>query len=464
VTIFLFQALMALYVGLVVLMAARHRGARALIVLMAGLLILSLTLNVPRIYPGLRAVDSAMRNGAAGILFGLAALDTKRLVRVIRSPMFAGAMVVLGISVVSAIDNWTLAVNPDRMMDALRTCATGIALLVALGTLLSEEAMLRDVALLLALCLLMVAFSGVTDRYIGALYTDLESVSIEVDRVRGLRGQANGLAYFSAYGVPLFEAMRRLSERRSHRIFWLGAIVTAGLCVLLTQSRAGAIVYALALLFTFGRRGAGKTLIPVVTAALGFLVLSRPDRLMGLLTGTGLPIVQRFQTLLQGSASADQSVQIRAEVLRTSLEHWSRSQWLGVGPWQFPEISAYNAHNTWAQVLVELGAIGLTLYVVFLLVSLLSFVGTSMQSERTTGVRELNRAFGGMALLNIAASSFSNGMFDLLFFVFLGVGMAIRLAPRTSLLPWWPDPAGMATQASNVQHAPHLNGPGIGRP
>jgi hypothetical protein len=440
VTLFLFQGLMALYIGLTVLLAARHRGARALVVLMTGLLILSFTLNVPRIYPELRAIDSAMRNGAAGVLFALSALDTRRLMRVLKSPVFVGALVVLGVTMVSAIDNWTLAVSPGRMMDAIRTCVTGIALFTAVGTLVADEAMLRDVALLIAVCLAIVALSGVTDRYLGALRTDIESISLQVDRVGGLRGQSNGLAYFAGYGVPLFEAMRRLSERRSHRLFWLGAIVTAGLCVLLTQSRAGAIVFAFALLLAFGRRGAGKTLIPVVAAVLGFIVVARPDRLMGLLTGSGLPIVQRFQRLMEGTANADQSVQIRTDVLRVSLEHWSQRQWLGVGPWQFPEISSFNAHNTWAQVLVELGAIGLTFYVVFMIISLLAFVGTSLQADRTNGIRELNRGFGGMALIMIVASSFSNAMFDLFFFLVLGIGMALRLAPRTSILPLWPDP------------------------
>ncbi len=158
-------------------------------------------------------------------------------------------------------------------------------------------------------------------------------------RYRGILQDPNELAL--AIGTAMaFAFAFYMRKRTMPRLYFLGlAIAAIGLCVILTKSRGGLLVF-MACLGVFGLRKFGAKF-----AAVG-LVLAGP---MMLLSG-------------RGEQEASQSSMERMEAWMTGLEFFKRDPILGVGLGQFNEHHWLTAHNSYLLVASETGILGFFLW------------------------------------------------------------------------------------------------------
>jgi O-antigen ligase len=166
----------------------------------------------------------------------------------------------------------------------------------------------------------------------------------------------NDLSLALTLSIPLSYYL--LLRRRGWRIIWIAQIVAVLLSCLLTASRMGAVTTALALS------------IVIVTADR----LRRNERLLLVTTVVAAAIVC---TTLIPEASWSRLASILTEMQYGTLNHrtaiWSaavdefgKRPIVGVGAGAFglavDPLEAYSAHNTFISVLIELGTVGLVLF------------------------------------------------------------------------------------------------------
>jgi len=157
-------------------------------------------------------------------------------------------------------------------------------------------------------------------------------------RYRGALNDPNELALTLAAGLPFaFAFFER--KRSAGRLLLLGlTLALVGVCVFLTGSRGGQLVFLAVLAVYFVKRYGPRGLAIVLVCAAPMLALSG------------------------GRSDADASSEERLEMLRSAMELLRWYPFRGVGYAQIMEYQALTAHNSYALAGAELGFPGLVLF------------------------------------------------------------------------------------------------------
>jgi O-antigen ligase len=185
-------------------------------------------------------------------------------------------------------------------------------------------------------------------------------------RASGPIGEANDFAYVLATAVPL--AVYLAWRHREHRVLWLVAGVVLLVTIALTFSRGAVVGLAVAALWAaLHSRTVAKGL---VGAVVGAAVVG------GVLVAVDSPWVN--DRLHAKTAVADENWASREALWRGAIDMFQEQPLLGVGTGLYPHRAAEFvrgepwgivepvAHNAYLEVLAEDGAVGLTLFVVFI--------------------------------------------------------------------------------------------------
>jgi O-antigen ligase len=185
------------------------------------------------------------------------------------------------------------------------------------------------------------------------------SLGIHADRARGpfLQAVANGVS-LNLLGLVALDAYRRRSMPAGATAILLGALPLA---ILATMTRAVWLGFAASVVLLLLR-------LPGALRKAGFAIAS--VGLLGLIVSLSVP---GLRTALEDRAEERGPVDVRLAVYRAASEMFQERPLLGWGVNQVPtelaarmegyHMDAYWAHNTYLEVLLEQGAVGLALYV-----------------------------------------------------------------------------------------------------
>ncbi|HZS36398.1 MAG TPA: O-antigen ligase family protein [Polyangia bacterium] len=308
----------------------------------------------------------------------------------------------------------------DTFVDGLKYLA--IFLLVA--NLIDGEARLRGVVRVLALASLIPAFGGIVSWSRGEHLVDGDRAGWI-----GIFGNPNDLAYHLVVGVALVLAAREAEPRRALRLAWLSALIPLGVAIMLTQSRGGmlasGVVLGLWVVSSLRRSGSSVAMkLAGLALTLGCVVYLAP----------GNPWSTRMES--SRAYGEDVSARGRLDAWRTGLAIAADRPLTGVGAGAFmvawPDYAPGDAgtvrseHNTFIQLVGELGIPGLALF-------LISFVAGVMSAGRAARDPRLRPYARGVqcALAGFAVCSLSGGLaFSWPLYLLLGVALALkRMAP-----------------------------------
>lgn len=332
----------------------------------------------------------------------------------------------LGALILYAALSLTWSELPERGVGALgRYALNAVLLLIVVGTVHRR----REAVGLVTAYVVGATASGLY----GVLFASEEAISDPVRRVSGAVGDANELSAVLVAGFALSVGLS-LVARRSPILragAWTGAVVCLVGCFL-TLSRGGFVALAMVLAASIvfgGRWRAGAMWIAVLVALSGafyFAALAPPqalERLTAVDGGTG-----------------------RTDIWTVGWRMVQDQPVLGVGVGNFQTASIHYllepgrierdefivdrplvAHNTYLHVLAELGAIGLTAFVLIIFLSLRS----ALRAARMFGSREerdmelLSRAVLIGLIGILVADFFISEQFSKQLWLLLGVGPAL---------------------------------------
>jgi O-antigen ligase len=252
----------------------------------------------------------------------------------------------------------------------------------------------------------------------------------------GIFANPNDLAYHLVVGIAMMLAARDAAVPRWKKLSYLALLVPMGVALLLTQSRGGMIAAGIVLgLWALRAVRHAPTLIGVAVAVGCVLYLSPGD-----------PWKHREESSM--SYGEDMSARGRFDAWRTGLAIAAERPLTGVGAGAFviawPDFApgdagpARTAHNTFIQIIAELGVPALLLFLGALVAGLVS-------GSRATRARPLMPYGRGVqcALAGFAVCSVSGGLaFSWPFYLVLGLAVAaarvarpepVAVAPRRAL-------------------------------
>ena len=158
-------------------------------------------------------------------------------------------------------------------------------------------------------------------------------------RYRGILEDPNELAWALCMGLPLAFALYEQRRSKARLAVLAGAVVLAGACTVMTQSRSGQLGMLAMVGVYFVRRFRTRGL--VAAAALGLPLL-----LLGGRSGT----------------AAEASTEERLLCWAEAISMWREHPVLGVGAGQFTDHYYTTAHNSFLLALAELGPLGMLLW------------------------------------------------------------------------------------------------------
>ena len=256
---------------------------------------------------------------------------------------------------------------------------------------------------------------------------DLTSMEMRQDgRVGGPIGQSNEYAHFLDLFLPVIVATYLVSTGPK-KLLMLGGLVISGIAYMMALSR-GAIV-GLAAAGVAGAFWLRAMISPTVIARAGLTAMLLSVAILGgaFAAGYGDLILERFGQFTAGSHVASSGrTTFWTEALRSMLQQ-PISFLTGYG-WEAYESSRefrYATHNEYLNILYNLGAIGLS----FFLVTALNVLRTARAGIRhAAGVSRpflIAFVFGFLALLG---SIFFGGIYAAGIYVWAFVGICMRLA------------------------------------
>jgi O-antigen ligase len=303
----------------------------------------------------------------------------------------------------------------------------------------------------------------------GATAAGLFSVAQAVlvaDRAVGLQGDPNLFALYQVAAIPVAVVLsgRAVGPRR-FGLLLCGAIALAG--VVAAQSRGGLIAATLVLLALLWRGDLGGAWAEHRRqfAALGSI-------LVGGLVALLVAVVPRFDP----TEATESGGTGRLDIWLSGWKAWETTPWLGMGPGQFEAASpqllsttpgvnldpysvlvfeGIEIHNAYLEMLVELGPVGLLLYLGLLGGIALAF----LRVERTPGAGVL-AALLPMLLVFVTATLFLSVLNNKLLWMLAGFAAVLHRLPERS--------AGLLATSPPPMEVPHddddARPTGTGRP
>jgi O-Antigen ligase len=234
-------------------------------------------------------------------------------------------------------------------------------------------------------------------------------------RYRGVLQDPNELALALSVGVAFAFAFASLRRGAWHGILVALTLAAVLLCVYLTQSRGGQLVFLTVLAVYAVWRWRGKALAVMA-------ILAPPGLILATMGGGG------------GRVDAAASTEERMEAWMTGFSLFKDSPIIGVGQGQFVQYHHLTAHNAYVLALSETGLIGFLLWSAVLYLSIKTLLLAVM---RYRGVEEARVALAwGLALL-ASVAGLCVGIFFLsfawhnLFWIYMGLVGAYYSAIRT---------------------------------
>jgi O-antigen ligase len=337
-------------------------------------------------------------------------------------PLAAWAAVGLAVwataSALWAMDSGVALANAFRLTQ-------GILLAFVVYTALREPRHLRWL-------FVAIVAGAVMTTILGGVFVSPEGQADELARLAGGIGDANQFAALLI--TPLAVSAFVLAGARGlARAALLGVVLLLTVALLLSQSRGGLVSLAVVLVFTVVLAGpvrprAVVAVLAIVAVGVTYLVVLAPAATL-----------ERVTTFANAGGTG------RGDLWNVALRVAEDHPLLGVGAGNFilvePEYSASGinisridivfdqtkvVHNTFLQLLTELGAIGLA---AFLLVVGAAVVGSFRAISRMRGVpldvELLVRGFTVGLLGVLAAYSFESSQYEKQLWLLLGVGLAI---------------------------------------
>jgi O-antigen ligase len=225
---------------------------------------------------------------------------------------------------------------------------------------------------------------------------------VEGDRAGwiGIFGNPNDLAYYLVVGVALTFAAATSAKSIARRLAWLGLLAPLGYAVLLTQSRGGMFATCVVMVLWLLRSVRRAPLILGVAITVGCLVFVSPSN----------PWAAR-----NASATAhgvDESAKGRIDAWRTGMNMVREHPLTGVGAGAFmiawPEYAPGDAgmirseHNTFVQLIAELGVSALLLFGVALAAGVLGVSRAGRSDGRLAPIaRGVQCGLAGFAVCSI---------------------------------------------------------------
>lgn len=300
-----------------------------------------------------------------------------------------------------------------------------LAMFLLVANVIDSEHRLSGMVRVLALASLIPAFGGISSWMRGEHLVDGDRAGWI-----GIFGNPNDLAYHLVVGVALILAAREADERRGVRFLWLAALVPMGVCILLTQSRGGMLSAGavLALWVLSGLRRGGSTgalsALPMKAAGLALAVGCV------LYLAPGNPWSSRMES--SKAYGEDASARGRIDAWRTGLNIAADRPLTGVGAGAFmvawPDYAPGDAgparteHNTFIQLIGELGVPGLLLFVIALGAGLVSAGRAARDPKLAPYARGVQCGLAGFAVCSL-----SGGLaFSWPVYLLLGAALAMR--------------------------------------
>jgi O-antigen ligase len=258
---------------------------------------------------------------------------------------------------------------------------------------------------------------------------------VDGDRVGwiGVFANPNELAYHLVVGVMLMLAARQATRRRAMKVLYLVLLVPLGFTIVLTQSRGGMLACG-AVLLLWLLRSVKRAPVAVGTGiALACIWMLGPSA--------------TFERRMETSVAFGEDVSARARIdaWRTGMNMAFERPLTGVGAGAFmvawPEFAPGDAgpvhteHNTFVQLVAELGFPALGLFVFVLLSSILGVSAAARDPELAPFARGVQCALAGFAMCSMSAGI----AFSWPLYLLLGASWAISRiaaehpAPVTSL-------------------------------
>ena len=318
----------------------------------------------------------------------------------------------------------------DTFTDGLKY----LAIFFILANVVDSESRLATTVRVLALASCIPAF--------GAIWSHAHGEHlVEGDRAGwiGIFGNPNDLAYHLVVGVAMLLAAANAAQTRGRKFMWWALLLPTFYAILLTQSRGGMLAACVVALFWALRSVKRAPVILGAACIAAAVVFVSPNN----------PWTRRTQ---EASAyGEDMSAKGRIDAWRTGLNIAKERPFTGVGAGAFmiawPEFAPGDAgpvrtqHNTFIQLLSELGIPALVLFMGALLAALLGMRRASkMHSSLQPWVRGIQ-----CGLIGFALSSLWGGIaFSWPIYLLLGMAFAARRITFT------PDFHPMATKDDTV--------------
>ncbi len=245
----------------------------------------------------------------------------------------------------------------------------------------------------------------------------------------GIFGNPNDLAYYLAVGVAMVLSAREAASRRIMKVAYLGLLVPIGVAILLTQSRGGMLAAGAVLaLWTLRSVKRAPALIGIAIA-LGCVLYLGPSNTFG----------HRMETAQ--SHGVDLSAQGRLDAWRTGLNIAAERPWTGVGAGAFmiawPDFAPGDAgaarteHNTFIQLIGELGIPALLLFVLALVAGVLAVSRAAKQAYLAPYARGVQCGLAGFAVCSL----FGGIAFTWPIYLLLGISFATARLAREDAVP-----------------------------
>jgi O-antigen ligase len=254
---------------------------------------------------------------------------------------------------------------------------------------------------------------------------------VDGDRVGwiGIFGNPNDLAYYLVVGVAMILCARDAASRRRVKLIYLLMLLPVGFAIVLTQSRGGMIACGAVLAMWLVRAVKRAPVALGIGVALGCLWMMGPQN--------------TFQHRMESSVAygTDMSAQGRIDAWRTGMNMVNERPLTGVGAGAFmvawPEYAPGDAgpartqHNTFVQLVSELGLPGLLMFILALVAGVFGVSRAAKTAYLSSYARGVQCALAGFAVCSV----WGGIAFSWPIYLLLGASFAIHRLAQEEAVP-----------------------------
>jgi len=287
-----------------------------------------------------------------------------------------------------------------------------VLIFILIMNIVDSESRLRKFIFTIVLCALAISLMGISQFYghdITGLGTHYEG------RIRGVGiFDTNQLGYTIAFCVPFAFCLLTIYKNALLKLFF---ILTLGLyvyCIYLTQSRGGALCL-------------------VLTLGLIFIVFTKKKsiKIMGVIfSGIILSVFVAYSSRLSSLSEykSDESAMNRIYVWSDALSSLKDYLFFGIGKGNFVENFHIAAHNSYVEVISELGMIGLYAWLALFYFSIRNIINVLKGSDEKFKVQI--KIFAKGLLISLIAylfgSCFSSSSYYITLFIIFSLVVALQ--------------------------------------